>query len=149
MVETGFKTKVYGALQRNGPVVPFEITRRAVGDDDIHVKIAFAAICHTDIHHVKDEWGDCIYPCVPGHEIAGFVEAIGKNVTDFKVGDRALVGCLVECCRSCEYCKKGEEQYCKGKGGFVGTYNHRYRYPHCPGYDPVTKTGPVTYGGYS
>lgn len=84
---------------------------------------------------------------VPGHEIAGVVVAVGKNVTNFKVGDHAGVGCLVDSCRSCDNCKNGEENYCKT--GMVGTYNSRAKYPHCPGYDAETKTGPITYGGYS
>ena len=84
---------------------------------------------------------------VPGHEIAGVVVAVGKNVTNIKVGDHAGVGCLVDSCRSCDNCKNGEENYCKT--GMVGTYNSRAKYPHCPGYDAETKTGPITYGGYS
>jgi uncharacterized zinc-type alcohol dehydrogenase-like protein len=84
---------------------------------------------------------------VPGHEIAGVVAAVGKNVTSLKVGDHAGVGCFVDSCRSCTNCKNGEENYCKT--GMVGTYNSKYKYPHCPGYDAETKTGPVTYGGYS
>ena len=80
-------------------------------------------------------------------EIAGVVVAVGKNVTHVKVGDHAGVGCLVDSCRSCDNCKNGEENYCKT--GMVGTYNSRAKYPHCHGYDAETKTGPITYGGYS
>ena len=50
MVESGFKTKSYAALVPHGPLVPHEITRRAVGDDDVHIKTAYAGICHSDIH---------------------------------------------------------------------------------------------------
>ena len=147
MVESGFKTKTWAALKPHGPLVPHEITRRAVGDDDVHVKIAYAGVCHSDIHMVREEWGPSIFPMVPGHEITGFVVAVGKNVTRFKVGDPAAVGCLVDSCRSCENCKNDAENYCKTL--MVSTYNDREKYPHCPGYDPETKTGAVTYGGYS
>jgi len=151
MVESGIKTKAYAALKAHGPMVPHEITRRPVGDDDVHVKIHYASICHSDIHEVRDEWAayqaPSTFPMVPGHEITGEVFAVGKNVTHLKVGDPVAVGCLVDCCRECENCKKGEENYCAT--GFVGTYNHREKYPHFPGWDPVTKLGPITHGGYS
>jgi uncharacterized zinc-type alcohol dehydrogenase-like protein len=50
MVESGFETKAYAALVPSGPLVPHTIKRRAVGDDDVHIKVAFAGICHSDIH---------------------------------------------------------------------------------------------------
>ena len=142
-----FTTKAYGALVANGPLVPHEINRRAVGDDDVHITIKYAGICHSDIHQVREDWGPAIFPMVPGHEITGVIVAIGRNVTSFSVGDHAGVGCLVDSCRQCTNCKHGEENYCKT--GLVGTYNSIAKYPHCPGYNPMTKRGEVTYGGYS
>ena len=67
---------------------------------------------------------------VTGHEIAGVVRSVGKNVTKFKVGQHVGVGCMVNSCRSCENCKDGEEQYCTGDGkitGNVQTYNGKVR----------------------
>ena len=84
MVEsTGFKTKSWAAKSGGAPLEPFEITRRAVGDNDVHISIKFAGICHSDIHEAREEWGPVIFPLVPGHEIAGVVVAVGKNVTNF------------------------------------------------------------------
>jgi uncharacterized zinc-type alcohol dehydrogenase-like protein len=73
---------------------------------------------------------------VPGHEIVGRVSATGNNVTKYKIGDLVAVGCMVDSCRECEYCRHGLEQYCLE--GSVGTYNSLER-------DKVTPT----YGGYS
>lgn len=84
---------------------------------------------------------------VPGHEIAGIVEAVGANVTKFKVGDKAGVGCMVDSCRNCDKCKKGEEQYCKTMPTM--TYNGRENYEHCPGYNEDPAQCAPTYGGYS
>ncbi|HEX3335566.1 MAG TPA: NAD(P)-dependent alcohol dehydrogenase [Jatrophihabitans sp.] len=96
------------------------IERRELGPKDILIKIAYAGICHSDIHTAREEWGAITFPLVPGHEIAGTVEEIGTDVLKFSVGDRAGVGCLVDSCRECDNCKAGEEQYCLN--GNVQTY---------------------------
>ena len=117
---------------------PFEkttIERRDVRPSDVRIKIAFAGICHSDIHTAREEWGEAHFPLVPGHEIAGTVEEIGSDVSKYQVGDRVGVGCMVDSCRECENCKAGLEQYCLK--GNVGTYNAQ-------GHD-----GAWTDGGYS
>jgi uncharacterized zinc-type alcohol dehydrogenase-like protein len=117
---------------------PLELTtveRRSPRAADVVIDIAYAGICHSDIHQVRNEWGEGTFPMVPGHEIAGYVTAVGSGVTGFTVGDRVGVGCFVDSCRECENCKAGEEQYCLK--GMVETYNgHQY-------------DGAETYGGYS
>ncbi|WP_375389666.1 NAD(P)-dependent alcohol dehydrogenase [uncultured Amnibacterium sp.] len=126
------------ALLSDAPGAPFHrgtVERRDLGPRDVAIDVAFAGICHSDIHQVREEWGDAIFPMVPGHEIAGTVSAIGAEVEGYTVGDRVGVGCFVDSCRECEYCLAGEEQFCLK--GNVGTYNAR-------GYD-----GEPTYGGYS
>ena len=117
---------------------PFEKTtveRRDVGPKDVLIDIAYAGICHSDIHTGRDEWGPATFPLVPGHEIAGTVAEVGSEVTRHAVGDRVGVGCLVDSCRDCESCQAGLEQYCLK--GAVGTYN------------ATGKDGLPTYGGYS
>ena len=113
------------AYQAPAAKAPFEkatIERREVGPHDVRIKIAYAGICHSDIHTARDEWGEAMYPLVPGHEIAGVVEEVGPEVTSFKVGDHAGIGCMVDSCRECENCKNDEEQFCLN-GGMTGTYN--------------------------
>jgi uncharacterized zinc-type alcohol dehydrogenase-like protein len=117
---------------------PFEkttIERRDLGPKDVLIKIAFAGICHSDIHTARGEWGEVHFPLVPGHEIAGTVEEVGSQVSGFSVGDRAGVGCMVDSCRECENCLAGEEQYCLN--GSTGTYAG------------VGRDGRPTDGGYS
>lgn len=117
---------------------PFEkttIERRELRPNDILIDIQFCGICHSDIHNAFDEWGGGIFPMVPGHEMAGVVTAVGTEVTTFAIGDRVGVGCFVDSCGECEYCLRGEEQFCTK--GVVNSYNS-YDYD-----------GNVTYGGYS
>ena len=111
------------------------VERRDVGPHDVLIDIAYAGICHSDIHQAREEWGRAIFPMVPGHEIAGIVREVGADVTKHAVGDRVGIGCFVDSCRECENCLAGEEQFCLK--GNVATYNGRQ-------YD-----GSETYGGYS
>jgi alcohol dehydrogenase (NADP+) len=120
-----------------GPKAPFErttIERRDPAPNDVVIAIAYAGICHSDIHTAREEWGKITFPLVPGHEIAGTVEAVGNAVTTYAVGDRVGVGCMVDSCRECENCLIGEEQYCLK--GNTGTYNaiDRYGQPTAGGY---------------
>ncbi|MFD1273933.1 NAD(P)-dependent alcohol dehydrogenase [Streptomyces kaempferi] len=126
----------YAAPAAKAPLERTTIERRPVGEFDVLIDIKFAGICHSDIHQVREGWGEAIFPMVPGHEIAGIVSEVGSGVTRFKVGDRVGVGCMVDSCRECENCKAGLEQYCTG-GGMIGTYN------------AIGKDGEPTYGGYS
>ncbi|KAK3122975.1 hypothetical protein QOZ80_8AG0621360 [Eleusine coracana subsp. coracana] len=128
--------KVVGLAARDtsGHLAPLTITRRSTGDDDVAIKILFCGICHSDLHSIKNEWGNAIYPIIPGHEIAGVVTEVGKNVTKFKAGDRVGVGCMVNSCQACDQCSSGFENNCPG---MIPTYNS------------VDHDGTITYGGYS
>ena len=113
-------SKGMAKFSKDGNFQIYNFTRHAVGDNDVLIDILYAGICHSDIHTERDDWWSVKYPLVAGHEIAGRVVQVGKNVTKFKVGDYAGVGCMVNSCGKCEYCKRGEEQYCLK--GNVGTY---------------------------
>ncbi len=108
----------------------YEFTRHAVGDNDILIETLYAGICHSDLHAAWDEHTahgiNGIYPMVPGHEIAGRVVKVGKNVTKFKVGDYAGVGCMVNSCEHCAFCDMDKEQFCEN--GTTFTYNSIDRY---------------------
>lgn len=123
------------ALSVDAPLEAGSITRRDVGPNDVLIEIAWAGICHSDIHTVRGHWGSQRYPLTVGHEIAGTVTEVGAGVTRHRVGDRVGVGCLVNSCRECENCLAGEEQFCLN--GNVGTYGS------------TDRDGTVTQGGYS
>jgi uncharacterized zinc-type alcohol dehydrogenase-like protein len=132
------KSKGYAGNGETGNLTLWNFERRAVGDNDILIDIKYSGICHSDIHTIRGHWGKQQYPQVPGHEIAGIVTAVGKNVKKFKVGDKAGVGCMVNSCMQCDSCKKGEEHHCETTGN-VGTYG-------AP--EASSPTG-ITQGGYS
>src|ERR671921_170253 len=127
--------KAYASPSATEDLFATTIERREVGPNDVLIEIKFAGICHSDIHTVRGDWGPQQYPLVPGHEIAGVVTQVGSAVTKHAVGDRVGVGCMVNSCKECANCLKGEEQYCLK--GMVGTYG------------AVDRDGTITQGGYS
>lgn len=129
-------TRSYAAQGPSESLLPFDINRRAIGTKDVLIKILYCGVCHSDIHQMKNEWGNSTYPMVPGHEIIGKVIQLGKHVTKFNINDIVGVGCFVDSCRICESCQEGEEQYCETH--LSATYN---------GTEQDRKT--PTYGGYS
>jgi uncharacterized zinc-type alcohol dehydrogenase-like protein len=129
-------TRGYATEGPTSNLKPFNFERREPGPHDVAIEIIYCGVCHSDIHQARDEWGGSIYPMVPGHEIVGRVTQTGSEVTKFKEGDLAGVGCFVDSCRVCKNCKDGLEQYCQGH--LVVTYN---------GTEKDEKT--PTYGGYS
>lgn len=130
------KTNAYAVHSAKDKLSPYQFERRAVGADDILIEIAYCGVCHSDIHQVRNEWGGSIYPMVPGHEIVGKVKKIGENVKNFREGDLAGVGCMVDSCRKCESCQENLEQFC-AKGASM-TYSS---------YEQDKET--ITQGGYS
>ncbi len=105
-------SKGYAALNAQSPLAPFSFARREPGATEIAVEILYCGVCHSDLHMARNEWGQSIYPLVPGHEIVGRVTAAGNAVTKFKVGGIAAVGVIVDSCRQCDPCKRGEEHFC-------------------------------------
>ena len=130
------QSKGYAAMDSKTDLAPWDFERREVGPHDVQFDIQFCGVCHSDLHQIRNDWFEGIFPMVPGHEIVGKVVKVGSHVKKFKVGDLAGAGCLVDSCRSCENCKEGLEQFCLG--GSSPTYN---------GLEQDKKT--PTYGGYS
>ncbi|MDQ3041145.1 MAG: NAD(P)-dependent alcohol dehydrogenase, partial [Acidobacteriota bacterium] len=130
------KTKGYAVQSAESKLEPFEFERREVNAKDVLIEIMYCGVCHSDIHQAHNDWRNSIYPMVPGHEIVGRVTQIGSDVTKFKEGDYAGVGCFVDSCRNCENCRQGVEQFCKVH--CAQTYNSTEMDEKTP-----------TFGGYS
>lgn len=126
----------YAVHKAHTPLDRFSFKRRSVGENDVAIDILYCGICHSDLHQVNNEWGVSRYPMVPGHEIIGRVNEVGKKVQRFSAGDLVGVGCLVDSCGCCSSCKDNEEQFCDD--GSTQTYNSEDK-----------NLGGITYGGYS
>jgi uncharacterized zinc-type alcohol dehydrogenase-like protein len=130
-----YNAKAYSAASATSSLAPTAIARRDPTEQDVQIEILFCGICHSDLHHVRNEWGNSIYPMVPGHEIIGRVTKVGSAVSKFKPGDPAAVGCLVDSDGTCPECQADLEQFCPN---MTLTFN-----------SPDKHLGGVTYGGYS
>lgn len=128
--------KAYGAESTTADLIEMTIERRETTPKDIEIEILYCGVCHSDLHTARNDWGGSMYPVVPGHEIVGRITNVGSEVSKFKVGDLAAVGCMVDSCGTCDSCKKDLEQYCLN--GFTGTYNGKDKH-----------LGGHTFGGYS
>ena len=129
-------SKGYAALDKQSPLGPFSFTRREPLPTDIAIEVLFCGVCHSDLHMARNEWGNAVYPMVPGHEIVGRVTAIGSAVTKFKIGDIAAAGVIIDSCRHCAPCNRGEEHFCDE--GATLTYAV-----------PDRIDGSITMGGYA
>src|SRR4029079_16874378 len=128
--------RAFGTEAAEAPLQQLNIQRRTPKSHDVEIEILYCGVCHSDLHTARNEWHGTIYPCVPGHEIVVKIVNVGNHVSKFKVGDLAAVGCMVDSCRECQYCKEDLEQYCEV--GNTGTYNSPDKY-----------LGKRTYGGYA
>jgi alcohol dehydrogenase (NADP+) len=129
-------TQAYAVRSPTDIFAPLTIQRRALGPQDVLIQILFCGVCHSDLHQARGQWGDEIYPMVPGHEIVGRVIQLGDSVDRFKIDDLVGVGCFVDSCRQCVSCQADEEQFCEKHLSL--TYNSTEQDQKTP-----------TYGGYS
>ena len=133
-----YTAKAFAARNANSGLAPASITRRAPRPQDVQIEILYCGICHSDLHQLRNEWSGVmptVYPCFPCHEIVGSVTKVGSEVSKFKLGDLAAVGCMVDSDRVCPKCQAGLEQFCPN---MTLTYNF-----------PDKHLGGITYGGYS
>lgn len=130
------KVRAFGAISADAPMRPLEIERRILRPTDVELEILYCGICHSDLHSVRNDWGNAVYPQVPGHEIVGRITAVGADVKTFTVGDLGAIGCIIGTCGTCDPCHEGEEQYCEH--GVTFSFN-----------SPDPTSGGMTYGGFS
>lgn len=128
----------YGTESADIDLEPVKFERQDAREGEVEFKVLYCGVCHSDLHQIKNDWGNSIYPCVPGHEILGEVTKIGEGVTKFKKGDLIGVGCMVNSCMECDPCKDNVENYCQGPKSCTLTYN-----------GTKNPDGTNTYGGYT
>src|SRR5258707_14843100 len=135
----------------SAPGAPLQMQERVdpePGEGEVRVKVSACGVCRTDLHVVDAELPNIKYPIVPGHEIVGRVDGIGRNVTMHRVGDRVGIPWLAYTCGVCRYCREGMENICdrplftgSTRDGGYATHtiaDARYAFPLGEGGDDVS-----------
>lgn len=94
------------------PLLMTERTDPVPGDGELRVRISACGVCRTDLHVIDSELPGIRYPIIPGHEIVGRIDMIGRGVTGHRIGDRVGIPWLGYTCGTCRYCRLGMENLC-------------------------------------
>lgn len=106
------KFHAYAAATAGAELKPFEYDPGPLGAKEVQIQVEACGICHSDLSLLDNEWGMTRYPFVPGHEVAGTVEAVGSAVTHLKEGQRVGLGWYSSSCMTCEWCMSGDHNLC-------------------------------------
>ena len=108
---------VMKAVQVSKPGGPFEVVERPIPEparNQVRIKVEACGVCHSDVL-VKEGLPGLQYPRIPGHEIAGRIDAIGADVTNWKAGQRVGVGWHGGHCFICDACRRGDFIICQNE----------------------------------
>jgi uncharacterized zinc-type alcohol dehydrogenase-like protein len=117
------KVTGYAAKHSFSRLKKYEFERAEAKAHEVEIDVLYCGVCHSDVHQVKNEWSNTVYPCVPGHEIVGRVTKVGPAVRKHAVGDLVGVGCMIDSCGQCESCQHGDQNYCLAPNSWLATYN--------------------------
>jgi D-arabinose 1-dehydrogenase-like Zn-dependent alcohol dehydrogenase len=98
------------------PGAGFEIVEREIpepGAGHVRIKVLACGVCHSDVLTVEGSWPGIQYPRVPGHEVAGLVDAAGAGVTEWRKGQRVGVGWHGGQDNTCPECRRGDFRNCR------------------------------------
>ncbi|MCY1140838.1 NAD(P)-dependent alcohol dehydrogenase [Actinoplanes sp. Pm04-4] len=137
------KVRAFAAHEAGAVLQPFQYEAGPLGRLEVDVRVTHCGVCHSDLGLIDDEFGQARYPVVAGHEAVGVVEAVGADVdpADLPVGTRVGVGAIAGSCFRCEWCLRGQHQFCPerddtvlrgSRGGFaeyVRASDWRHVYP--------------------
>jgi len=117
------KVTGYAAKHSFSRLKKYEFEREEARAHEVEIEVLYCGVCHSDIHQVKNEWSNTVYPCVPGHEVVGRVTKVGPAVRKHAVGDMVGVGCMIDSCGKCTSCQHGDQNYCLSPNSWLATYN--------------------------
>jgi uncharacterized zinc-type alcohol dehydrogenase-like protein len=141
------KVTGYAAKHSFSRLKKYEFERADAKAHEVEIDVLYCGVCHSDVHQVKNEWSNTVYPCVPGHEVVGRVTKVGPAVRKHAVGDLVGVGCMIDSCGQCESCQHGDQNYCLAPNSWLATYNGPMQPKSAVGQNIYGVDN--TFGGYS
>ena len=94
------------------PLALSELPLPEPGPDEVRVRVEVCGVCRTDLHIVEGELPAAKRPVIPGHEVVGHIDRVGRDVRTIKEGDRVGIAWLRRVCGHCEFCTSGRENLC-------------------------------------
>jgi alcohol/geraniol dehydrogenase (NADP+) len=150
------KIRAYAAAGPNDPLKPFEYDPGPLKPDQVEIAVKYCGLCHSDLSMLRNHWGMTTYPFVPGHEVAGTVAEVGRDVTHLKIGQAVGLGWYSGSDNICRQCLGGDHNLCPNAEGTIvgrhGGFADRVRCqalwatPIPDGLDPA-RVGPLFCGG--
>ncbi len=102
----------FAALECGLTLEPFSYDLGEIGSDQVDIRVETCGICHSDLSMLQNHWGNTVYPIVPGHEVIGIIEEVGRHVKELKVGQRVGLGWFSGSCMHCKTCMSGDHNMC-------------------------------------
>lgn len=93
-------------------LVPEHRDNPLAGPDEVRIRVEACGVCRTDLHLVDGDLPQACFPVIPGHEVIGVIDMVGRDVHTLGVGDRIGVPWLGGTCGQCAYCRSGHENLC-------------------------------------
>lgn len=94
------------------PLALEQVSRPDPEAGQVRLQTSYCAVCHTDLHIVEGDLVPHLRPVIPGHQIVGYIDAVGEGVHRWKAGDRVGVPWLHSTCGKCMFCLHGQENLC-------------------------------------
>lgn len=109
----------WAATRSGQPLAQFAFNPGELRPEQVQVKVESCGICHSDLSMLDNDWGNAIFPLVPGHEVIGIIEKVGDQAKGLAVGDRVGLGWFSSSCLSCQPCLSGRQQLCANAEGII------------------------------
>jgi len=104
--------KLHDLRKEKTPLVFEEVPDPVPVENEILVRVSVCGVCHTELDEIEGRTPPGEFPVIPGHQIVGRVESLGKGTSKFKVGDRVGIAWIHSSCGECNLCKSGQENLC-------------------------------------
>lgn len=150
------KIRAWAAHGPGQMLVPYEYEAGELGSDEVEIAVEYCGLCHSDVSVLNNDWGNSLFPFVPGHEVIGRVTALGHHTKGLTIGQRVGLGWTAESCMHCHECLSGNQQLCSKAlptiighhGGFADRVRAQWDWviPLPDGLDAST-AGPLLCGG--
>lgn len=104
---------IYSLNDVINPLKPADMPVPEPREDEILIRVSACGVCHTELDEIEGRTPPPEFPVILGHQVIGFVEKKGRNISRLREGDRVGVGWIYSSCGRCRFCREGNENLCE------------------------------------